>query len=116
MNKPLLRSLLRGGLFFLDFSDFVGRTTHKVGRQARGVVRSDKSSALRNGLSFAGGAALGVGLAILFAPASGEQIRSAITRSAGQVRDRMREQFSSAGKKPPVRETSSAGLEQREGI
>ena len=116
MKKPLLRSLLRGGLLFLDFSDFVGKTTERVGRQARGVVRRDENLALRNALSFAGGAGLGVGLAILFAPASGEQIRSTIARSAGQVRDRVREQFSPAGKKPPVRAASSPGLEQREGI
>jgi YtxH-like protein len=116
MNKPLLRSLLRGGLFFLDFSDFVGKTTDKVGRRARAVVRSDKSSALRNGLSFAGGAALGVGLAILFAPASGEQIRNTIAGRAAEMRDRVREQFSSLGKKPPASATSSPGLDQREGI
>jgi hypothetical protein len=115
MNKPLLRSLLRGGLYYLDFSDFVGKTTDKVGRQARAMVRNDKSPALRNALGFAGGVGLGLGLAILFAPASGEEIRSTIVGRAAQVRDRVREQFSSVGKKPPA-SASSPGLDEREGI
>jgi gas vesicle protein len=59
---------------------------------------SDATSALRGEsqwlaptLSFVGGIAVGVGLGILFAPASGEEMRGAIRDKASEVRDKVSE-------------------------
>lgn len=45
---------------------------------------------LRNALSFAAGVGVGVGAAILFAPASGKETRSSITQQMQQIRARAR--------------------------
>lgn len=43
---------------------------------------------LRNALSFAAGLGVGLGAAILFAPASGKETRSSITQQMQQIRAR----------------------------
>jgi len=62
---------------------------------------SDATSALRGDsqwlaptLSFVGGIAVGVGMGILFAPASGEEVRSAIRDKASDVADDVRNKVS----------------------
>ena len=117
MNKPLVRALLRGGLFVLDASEFVGKKTRQVSQATRSVVRRRRSESGPGALSFAVGIGVGVGLGILFAPASGEQTRVAILHNARELRNRLREKYSRAEKKPPASTRGVAsGLEQREGV
>lgn len=116
MNKPLLRSLLRGGLFVLDASEFVGKRTRQVSQAARTVARGGNESGSK-ALSFAVGIGVGLGLGILFAPASGEQTRIAVLQNARGLRNRLREKCSRTEKKPPASTRNvSSGLEQREGV
>jgi hypothetical protein len=53
---------------------------------------------VRNVVSLVAGVGVGIGLAILFAPASGEQVRNSITERVQAVGDRVREGVSSKGK------------------
>jgi hypothetical protein len=50
---------------------------------------------IRNVVCFAAGVGVGVGAAILFAPASGEQVRSSIEETVQTGADRVRDHFSS---------------------
>jgi hypothetical protein len=86
MNK-LLKSLLQTGLYFLEQPDRAAEAMRErvkedideVGRKFQG-----EDHTLGYVLSFAAGVGLGLGLAMLTAPASGEESRRAI---AGKVRD-----------------------------
>jgi len=53
---------------------------------------------VRNGVSLLAGIGVGISLAILFASASGEQVRSSITEKVEAVADRVREGVSSKRK------------------
>jgi hypothetical protein len=53
---------------------------------------------VRNVVSLVAGVGVGIGLAILFAPASGEQVRNSITERVQAVGDRVREGVSSKRK------------------
>ena len=88
MNK-FLRSLLRTGLDFLEQSERVGRAS-----------RRQEDDTVRNAISFAAGIALGIGVGILFAPATGKETRSLIAERVQDVGGRVRERFSTEGKKP----------------
>jgi hypothetical protein len=117
MNRPLVRALLRGGLFVLDASELVGITSRRVSQPSRGGVRGRRRESGPRALGFAVGIGVGLGLGILFAPASGEQTRLAILQTIRQLRGSWREKCAGADKKPPASErTSSSGSEQREGV
>jgi hypothetical protein len=111
MNK-LIKSILKTAVYFLDQTDrFASDVRDRV---SDGVdVASDKVSALRdqakelsvgpdhtvhNVLTFAAGVGVGVGAAILFAPASGEEIRNSIGEKIQDIGGRVRGRFSSEGK------------------
>ena len=64
----------------------------------------------RNVMTFVAGVGVGVGAALLFAPASGEEIRGQIGEKVQDISDRVRDRFSSE----TTRETKSAtGTEGR---
>jgi len=86
MNK-LFKLLLKTAIFVID------QSTEKVDRASEGVSEMiDRGKALiqpednrmRNAVSFAAGIGIGVGAAILFAPASGAETRRSIS---GKVRE-----------------------------
>jgi hypothetical protein len=109
MNK-LLKSVLKTVVYLLDQTESVAEDMRD--RVADGVDRAgDRMSdlrarardfypgedhTLRNILTFAAGVGVGVGAAMLFAPASGEEIRSQIGEKVQDISDRVRDKFSSA--------------------
>ena len=106
--KKLLRSLLKAGVYFLeqpdhsaaDIRDRVKARVEELTDRAGQAIRGQEDHTVRNAISFAAGTALGIGVAILFAPASGEETRSAIAGKVRDVGDRVREHLSADIKKP----------------
>jgi ABC-type transporter Mla subunit MlaD len=111
MNN-LIRSILKTAVYFLDQTD--NFTSDVRSRVADGVDRASERVAdlrdqvrdqvsdfypgddhtVRNLLTFVAGVGVGVGAALLFAPASGEEIRGQIGDKVQDIGDRMRERFS----------------------
>lgn len=101
MNK-LLKMLLRTGVYFLDqaddatapvrnrvrdrANDFTDRATH--------LIRGRQDHAARYALSFAAGIGLGLGAGLLFAPASGDETREALTDKVHAFGESVKEHFS----------------------
>jgi hypothetical protein len=112
MNN-LIRSILKTAVYFLEQSDrFAGdvrdRVTDSVDRAANRVsdLRSQaeelyegEDHTLRNVLTFAAGVGVGVGAAILFTPASGEEIRNSIGEKVHDIGGRVVGRFSSGTRK-----------------
>jgi gas vesicle protein len=110
MNK-LIKSILKTAVYFLEQTDrFAGdvrdRVSDSVDRAADRVsdlrdqaedLYSGPDRTLRNLLTFAAGVGVGIGAAILFAPASGEQIRNQIGEKVQDIGGRVRERFSRTG-------------------
>ena len=108
MNN-LIPSILKTAVYFLDqtnsftsdvrdrVSDGVGRVSDRVSdlREQAADLYSDDDHTVRNVLTFVAGVGVGVGAALLFAPASGEEIRGQIGDKVQDIGDRMRERFSS---------------------
>ena len=108
MNK-LLKSVLKTVVYLLEQTESVAEDMRD--RVAEGVDRAgDRVSdlrdraqdyyagedhTLRNVLTFAAGVGVGIGAAILLAPASGEEIRSQIGEKVQDIGDRVRDRFSS---------------------
>jgi hypothetical protein len=84
-----LKSLLKTGLDFLERSDRVGR-----------AIRRRGDDTVRNAISFAARVGLGIGVGILFAPATGKETRSSIAERAQDVGESVRKRFSTKAKKP----------------
>jgi len=107
VNK-LLKSLLNAGIYFLeqsdrtaaDLRDRVKARVEDLTDRAGQAIRGREDHTVRNALSFAAGAALGVGAAILFTPASGEETRSALAGRARSAGERIRAHLSSEVKRP----------------
>jgi gas vesicle protein len=112
MNK-LLKSVLKTVVYILDQTeDTAGEVRHRV---SKGVDRvSDRVSdlrdqaqdfysredhTLRNILTFTAGVGVGIATAMLFAPASGDEIRSQIGEKVQDIGGRVRERFSSEPRK-----------------
>jgi hypothetical protein len=107
MNN-LIRSILKTAVYFLDqtdrfTSDVRERVAEGVDRAADRVsdlreraedLYSGNDHTVRNVLTFAAGVGVGIGAALLFAPASGEEIRGQIGDKVHDIRDRVRERFS----------------------
>ena len=102
MNK-FLRALLRTGIHLLEQSDRVttlkDRVEDLIDRTGR-AIRGKQDHTVRNAVSFAAGIALGVGVGMLVAPASGEETRSSIAGKVQDMGDIVRERFSAERKKP----------------
>ena len=109
MNK-LLKSVLKTVIFLLDqtegtaatvrdrVSEGVDRVSDRMSDlrdQAEDIYSGGQDHTLRNILTFAAGVGVGVATAMLFAPASGEEIRSQIGEKVQDIGDRVRERFSS---------------------
>jgi hypothetical protein len=108
MNN-LIRSILKTAVYFLDqsdrfTSDVRDRVSEGVGRAADRVsdlrdqahdLYSGEDHTVRNVLTFVAGVGVGVGAALLFAPASGEELRGQIGDKVQDIGDRVRERFSS---------------------
>jgi F0F1-type ATP synthase assembly protein I len=88
VNK-FLKSLLRLGLDLAEQSERAGR-----------ALRRQEDHTVRNVISFTAGIAVGVGIGILLAPASGEKTRGSIAGKIQGVGARVRDRFSPEVKKP----------------
>jgi hypothetical protein len=104
-----LRSLLKAGVFLLEQSDDAAadlrnrakaRVEDLTGRARQAIRGQESDHTVRNAISFALGTALGVGVAILFAPGSGDETRSALAGKVRNVGNRVREHLSPDEKKP----------------
>jgi hypothetical protein len=104
--KNLIRSILKTAVYFLDQTDRVASDMHERVADAADKVSDIRDRAvdiyegrnhtLRNVMAFAAGVGVGVGAAILFAPASGEEIRSQIGNRVQDFGGRVKNRFSSA--------------------
>jgi len=110
MINNLLKSILKTAVYFLDQSD---RLASDVRDRVSDSLddASDRVSELRdqahylyddhtmrNVITFAAGVAVGVGAGILFAPASGQEIRGSIGDKVHDIGDRMRDRFAAESK------------------
>jgi gas vesicle protein len=108
MNK-LLKSVLKTAVFLLEqtegtasnvrdrVSAGVDRVSERVSDlrdQAEDLYSGGQDHTLRNVLTFTAGVGVGVATAMLFAPASGEEIRSQIGEKVQDIGGRVRERFS----------------------
>lgn len=107
MNN-LIRSILKTAVYFLDqtndftsdvrdrVSDTVDRASDRVSdlRDQVSDIYSGEDHTVRNVLTFVAGVGVGIGAALLFAPASGEEIRGQIGDKVQDIGDRVREKFS----------------------
>jgi YtxH-like protein len=108
MNK-FLKSILKTAVYLLDQSDRVaadmrdrvddvGDRMSDLRDRARDLYGHEDHT-LRNVLTFAAGVGVGIGAGMLFAPASGEDIRSSIGEKVQDIGDRVRTRFSSEVKR-----------------
>jgi hypothetical protein len=113
--NDLIRSILKTAVYFLDQTNrFTGdvhdRVTDHVDRAASQVsnrvsdlrdrtqgLYEDDDHTMRNVLTFAAGVGVGIGAALLFAPASGEEVRNQIGEKVQDIRGRFRDRFSKTG-------------------
>jgi hypothetical protein len=110
MNN-LIRSILKTAVCFLDQTDrAAGNVRDRVYDgvdRATGRISDLRDQAhdlydhhtLRNVLTFAAGVGVGVGAAVLFAPASGKEIRNSIGEKVQGIGDRVRDRFNPADKR-----------------
>ena len=96
-----LKSLLKAAVYILDQTaeqlDPASDAASPIPDGGKSTIYPDypeEGHTLRNILSFAVGLGLGVGAGILFAPASGEQVRSAIGDSIHDVSGKVPERLS----------------------
>ncbi len=115
--NDFLKLMLGTGLYLLEQSD---QSTRKIRERAAGnlsdlrdlaqdkyetatdrvskasrAIRGDDNRIVGNALSLAAGVGIGLALGVIFAPASGEQTRSAIADKVHVFGDKVRQQFSS---------------------
>lgn len=109
MNN-LIRSILKTAVYFLEQTDrFAGDVRDRISDSADRAadrVSNLRSQAeelyegpdhtFRNVLTFAAGVGVGIGAAILFAPASGEEIRNSIGEKVQDIGGRVVGRFSQA--------------------
>ena len=100
LNK-LLKTALKTGLYFLERSDKATAPIRKqVKNQVEGLTDRTRQAVLgtedhtgRNAVSLAAGIGLGVALGMLFAPASGEEIRRSLVGKVQDARAKVRGRF-----------------------
>ena len=93
-----VKSLLKAAVYILDQTaeqvDPASDRASPIPNGAKSAVYPEENHTLRNILSFAVGLGLGVGAGILIAPASGEEIRSAIGDNIHDISGKVKEQIS----------------------
>ncbi len=108
MNN-LIRSFLKTAVYFLDQTQgLAGDVRDRVSDAAdrvsdirdRAVDFYEGPSPMRSVLAFAAGIGVGVGAALLFAPASGEEIRGQIGQKVQDIGGRVKNRFSSQSSTP----------------
>jgi hypothetical protein len=100
LNK-VLRTALKTGLYFLEQSDkattpireHIKDQVDDLTDRTRQAFRGSEDHSVRNAIGLAAGIGLGVALGMLFAPASGEDIRRSIVETAQNTGSKIREQF-----------------------
>jgi len=118
MNK-LLKSVLKTVVYLLEQTeDVADDVRHRVSQgydrvsdrvsdlRDQAADLGDRASdlyegedhTLRNVLTFVAGVGVGIGAAILFAPASGEEIRSQIGEKVQSIGGKVRDRFTSEGR------------------
>ncbi|HVI07545.1 MAG TPA: YtxH domain-containing protein [Candidatus Binatia bacterium] len=109
MNK-LIKSILKTAVYFLDQTERVGgdvrsRVYDTMDRAADTVsdlrdraqdIFEPEHNTLRSVVAFAAGVGVGVGAALLLAPASGEETRGQIGEKVSNIGSRVKSRFSSA--------------------
>ena len=110
MNK-LLKSVLKAAIVLIDqSSDEAARISERISQpvservsdlseRGRQVIYGEDHKVAR-ALSFAAGVGVGIGAAILLAPASGAETRDAIRGTVHEVGEKVREQFRSSAFQP----------------
>jgi hypothetical protein len=110
MNN-FLKSILKTAVYFLDqtdrfaddvrdrVSDGMDRAAGRVSdlRDQAEELYSGPDHTVRNLLTFAAGVGVGIGAAMLFAPASGEEIRNQIGEKVQDIGGRVRDRFARTG-------------------
>jgi hypothetical protein len=100
MSK-FLKSALKTALYLIDqFPDEVDRVSNRVSsmtERGRKAIYGEEDHTLRSLLSFAAGVGLGVGAGLLFAPASGEELRDSVLEKVHAIGDKVRDRVSSEG-------------------
>jgi len=110
MNN-LLKSILKTAVYFLDqtdrfagdmrdrVSDTVDRAADRVSdlRDQAEALYSGGDHTVRNLVTFAAGVGVGFAVAMLVAPASGEEIRNQIGEKVQDIGGRVRSRFSRTG-------------------
>jgi hypothetical protein len=110
--KKVLRSVLKtvvdlleeservSGKMRIGLNDRVGRAGDRFSelRHHAMDLYGHEDRTVRNAVSLVAGVGVGIGLAILFAPASGEQVRNSISERVQAVGERVREGVSSKRK------------------
>ena len=94
----VVKSLLKEAVYILDQTaeqvDPASDRASAIPDKGKTAIYPEENHTLRNILSFAVGLGLGVGAGILFAPASGEEIRSAIGDNIHDISGKVKERIS----------------------
>jgi hypothetical protein len=114
--KKALKMLLGTSLYLLEQSDRTNNMRDRAARKiddlrdvvqhkyedaaervakASGAIRGEDNHALGNAMRLAAGIGVGISVGLLFAPASGQETRSAIAGSVQQFGDKVRKRVSS---------------------
>ena len=97
-RNGLLKSLLKAAVYIMDQTaeqvDRASDRASQIADRAKSAICPEEDHTLRNILSFAAGVGLGVGAGILFAPASGAEIRSSIGDRVHDISDKVKGRMS----------------------
>jgi gas vesicle protein len=97
-RNGLLKSLLKAAVYIMDQTaeqvDRASDRASQIADRAKSAIYPEEDHTLRNILSFAAGVGVGVGAGLLFAPASGAEIRSSIGDRVHDISDKVKERMS----------------------